>query len=275
MNRIKEISKEIDELLGGDEISEKLSLYESWMCEQLNRIREFKQKSKPLFYNEQIFTTICQNSELITGFDFRVLKDTGFFSYLFAVEGSAETYPFNFLDFIKKSYQAEFLAFFKENESSEFTFLFETRIHASVLKGFKVILKVKSLVQKREFSISIKSIQVEEEDQGHSLWGFQNESNMEQSGISLLLFGANYNIIDHVGSEVLFSGNKMQNTLFDSCGPESSKRIYPFISRALKGLFNCGDVRINGNLFNVCAFPVNDQDGFTNATVLLTKENFS
>ncbi|QGY47682.1 hypothetical protein GM418_29655 [Maribellus comscasis] len=273
MEKLENISDKIIELITEGEITEELFFFENWMSEQLKRIKEFKQKSKPLFYNQEIFEAICHDSELIIGFDFSIIKDTGFFSYLLTVRKN-EYPPYNFLNFVKETYRAEFMIFLKSNETTSYDFLFETRIQTYDLVEFKVIFKIKTLNEKQQFIITIKNIKPEEEYQRQAFGGFQDKNNLEQSGISLLLFGNNYNIIDHAGCEVLIPKNKISNTLFDSFDLDQTKRIYPFINRALKGSFNSGEVRIKGNVFNVYAFPVKDQNGFTNSTVLLIKNFF-
>ncbi len=274
MKKMEEISIRIGDLMAGDEISEELSLYENWLNEQLTRIRNFKQSKKPLIYNRQIFDAICLNSVLITSYDFNVIKSTGFFSYIFALS-KATPFNYSFLDFIEESHKAEFLSFFNMNQTSEFMFLYETRIQLSELLGFRVIFKVMPLAHKRQFLMSIKNIQAQGENNSNPLWGFEDDECLHRNGISLLLFGREYELIDRVGAENrLFTQNDTSlKNLFNACIPEYAKRIYPFVNRALKGMFNSGKIRIEENVFDIHAFPVRDTNGFTYATVILTKNS--
>lgn len=269
--KTKEFSKTINELINEGTVSDELTLIEKWLIGQLNAIEELKKSKESLLFSRYIFNIVCIDSVLFLNPDFMIKENYGFFSYFFNAGKNPGEYE-NFLEFIKEDYRAEFLVLCKRNKIVNKHFLFETKIQTPSTLCFKVIFKVKFLTERSQYKLSINKIQLCEENSNRILFGRQAEMISTLSGIHLILFNSDYEILNYYGDELILRNNYSGGTLFSSFEQGTIKKLYPFINKTFKGLQNKGMMRITQNLFTINTFSIKDEDGFTNAALLLIKK---
>ena len=270
--KTKELSETINELINKGAVSDELALIEKWLTEQLKAIGEFKKREEPLLFNKHIFRIICLDSVLLLNLDFTIKENYGFFSYFFSA-GKDKGEHNNFLEFIKEDYRAEFLVSCKKSKIVNKHFLFETKIQTPSALCFKVIYKVKFLTERSQYKLSINNIQLCEGNRNRILFCRQAEMISKLPGVHLILFNCDYKILDYYGNGSILQNNYSGGTLFDSFEQGTIRKLYSFINKTLKGLQSEGKISITQNIFDVHAFSVKDEDGFTDAALLLLKDS--
>lgn len=273
-NQIKTINRIINKLTEEGKISENILSIEKELTGQLNMIKEFKWKAEPFFYDPRIFNLLLSNSELLLKPDLTIIGFCGIFSYFIAPQTGSDRSG-NFLKIITADYHSECLMRFSHHVKTNPDFLFESKIKSLSGISYQVLFKAVFCPENELYCLTIHDIQSETGFRGDRM-PVQPGLTANLSGVYGLLFDPGFNLIHCSGNENTCLAHQINlgNNLFSSFAPEITKRIFPFIHKALEGLENGGEIRLNKYRHTIQALPFNDEHGNMNAIVLLLRRFF-
>ena len=261
-----EISGTVDELLSKEK-SEQLNELENWLIHNYQKIQLQQNKGIRNFDNNEY----GEDALFIFDVDFRIIYYSGIHNIF---KGSVRNKNTNLLDLINEDYQPKLKAALSQamenRENISVELYVKTNINVINPCKFEIDM-VASNPDNNRFVGNLRYLGL----LASELVKYQSLILDSLPGVDVYLFDMNYNYLFAGGKEKeRFGLNNIHfigHSLFNVLEKKAARLIYPYITKALQGNENEGEIRYENEIYFLKATPVNNLNNETVASILYSQ----